>query len=194
MQFHKFVNSYTKLWEYCKANEQSKYYNILQLEIRVYLIPMGFNTLSQYVATYDDMYNQEIFLPFVKDPLLPKLHPDAVKKEVPLMEAEKLGAYWATTAIQAARERQVQMYLREATRFMPIKVCKAELIKYSTKPPFSQKPESSTTVFFVYRTEIGFHSVYSKSSASCTQINLPEMSSKGPDSVVPIKLKYMRPI
>ncbi len=196
MHFNKFVNMYTRLWEYCKANEQSRYYNVQQLEIRVYLVPVGFNSLAQYLATYDDVYNQEIFIPFVRDPLIPKLDPNVAKKELSPEEAEKLGEFWASTEIQAARDRQVQMYLRDATRFLRIKVCKAELVKFSSAASGGERPETTETVYFVCRAEIGMHSAYAKSGGSLPLAGLPEMGS-GPagahdpgSSGLPIKLKY----
>jgi len=184
MDLNKFVNHYMKAIEHSKANEHSKVYsNILKTEIRVYLIPMVFNSLAQYIATYDDVYNQEVFAPFIKDPLIPKLAPEAAGKEMTIDETEKLGAYFANTEIQIARDRQVQLYLREATRFMNVKVCKAELYK-------GEMHKENITVYFVCRAEIGLHSVYSKSSKSITRICLPEMSSKFHTNAVPIKIKY----
>jgi len=185
VQFSKFVNQYAQMWEQLNSKEYSKLHkSISKIEIRMYLIPLEFNTLAQYIATYDDVYNQEIFIPFIKDPLLPKLTPEAYKKGITVKEAMNFKKDWKATDIQSARDRQIQLYLREAIRFMNVKVCKAELIKSSkTYEPF--------TIYFVYRAEIGSTSYYSKELGLGIQRNIPEMSECYKNSLdgFPIKLK-----
>ena len=185
MQFSHFVNDYVKMWEHLKSKEFSKvYHSIIDTEIRMYLIPFGFNTLAQYMATYDDVYKQEIFIPFLKDPLLPKLSPEAIKKDITAEEAGKYANYWSSIEIQSARNRQIQLYLRDAVRFMKVKVCKAELINKS-------KPSETNVIYFIYRAEIGSHSCYTKVYGSCVQVDLPEMGKEYADEElgIPIKLK-----
>lgn len=183
MQFNKFVNQYAQTWELLNTKEYSKLYNVnTKVEVRMYLIPHEFNSLAQYIATYDDVYNQEIFTPFIKDPLLPKLNPEVQKKGPSADEGTHLKPQWKATHIQAARDRQVQVYLREAVRFVHAKVCRAELVKGQDEP---------VIVYFVCRAEVGGSSSYCKEPGLGVHTGLGEMGENCCDRECgfPISLK-----
>ena len=157
---HHFTQSYGSIYM-AQNSEEVKAVNMEELDLRIYILPLQYNTLAQYIATYDDIYCTQVWAPFSIDPLLPKLsHYEArykglfTKLRGPKYRNKMNPAIKMPSII--AKDRQLQIYLREALRFFRIPIFKVELSKNRNLSRIH------TVLYFVARVEIGFFSTYAK--------------------------------
>lgn len=142
------------------------------VDFRVFLIPNQINTLAHYLAMYDDMYCQQVYLQFQQNPIISVLRKNLSIEEYMrriYMQCDPSGEKRATTAAVDKDDEWgrtlrsiddgVQDYIRDAVRIFPLKVFSCEFFKETA----DDRPYKS--VFFTSRFELGHYSVYEKLTA-----------------------------
>ena len=156
---HTFVNKFVKIIKCFAKKDEGKFITQQsKLDTRIYLIPLRYSTLSQYMAAYDSIYNAEIFAPFCVHELYP--HESKIYTEANILKASFIG----NIPPIIAKDRQIQAYLREAGRVLSIKIGKCEL----SKSKDLGSPEK--VVYFACRVELGSFTIYSKDTPYNTLI------------------------
>ena len=121
------------------------------IDLRIYVIPLGKNTLGKYIASKDFWYNRSIYLPFNKDLLIPRLEvTEAVganKNGASNIAPEMIHLNFERSILPfALKEKLVQSYLREANRAFQLNVYEVLCFKQkneSSKWFFRQKNEKN---------------------------------------------------
>lgn len=133
------------------------------IDIKIYIIPFGKNTLGKYIASKDIWYNRSVYLPFNQDLLIPKLEIQTElggnKNGMSNISPENIHLNFDRSIFPFfLKEKLLQSYLREANRAFQLNVYEVLC--------FKQKNDNLKEGIFLYVPEKGkkSNSLFSKSN------------------------------
>lgn len=138
ISLHNFVQEYCKrVLQFTKTKN-----TLLKRSMQVYLIPNGFNSLANFIATREPVYRQNVFQFFSR---MNKAYNDFVKFNGELYDEKSIK--YDPPHLKKLYENVIQHYLKEGIRPFDVKVFKAQV--------WHKGAASPKVIYFTNRLEIG---------------------------------------